>query len=154
MAHFERAIDKTWEGGYVNDPKDPGETKYGISKRAHPDVDIKNLSREKACAIYKKHYWDTVSAESQTKAEKIFDIGVNTGVRRTSKFAQAASKDKSWMVLSRKQSIQAINKTSDELFMLRLTVLQVAHYTNICKKRPDSRKFLVGWLKRALGEHI
>ena len=57
MAHFERAIDKTlaWEGGYVNDPKDPGgETKYGISKRAHPDVDIKNLSREKACAIYKK----------------------------------------------------------------------------------------------------
>ena len=37
MAHFERAIDKTlaWEGGYVNDPKDPGgETKYGISKRA------------------------------------------------------------------------------------------------------------------------
>ena len=162
MAHFERAIDKTlaWEGGYVNDPKDPGgETKYGISKRAHPDVDIKNLSREKACAIYKKHYWDTVSAdkiESQTKAEKIFDIGVNTGVRRTSKFAQAASglSDKSLDGFIGKQSIQAINKTSDELFMLRLTVLQVAHYTNICKKRPDSRKFLVGWLKRALGEHI
>ena len=82
MAYFERAIDKTlaWEGGYVNDPKDPGgETKYGISKRAHPDVDIKNLSREKACAIYKKHYWDPVLAdniESQTKAEKIFDISI------------------------------------------------------------------------------
>ena len=119
----------------------------------------KNLSREKACAIYKKHYWDTVSAdkiESQTKAEKIFDIGVNTGVRRTSKFAQAAAglSDKSLDGFIGKQSIQAINKTSDELFMLRLTVLQVAHYTNICKKRPDSRKFLVGWLKRALGEHI
>ena len=113
MAHFERAIDKTlaWEGGYVNDPKDPGgETKYGISKRAHPDVDIKNLSREKACAIYKKHYWDTVSAdkiESQTKAEKIFDIGVNTGVRRTSKFAQAAAglSDKSLDGFIGKQSI-------------------------------------------------
>ena len=142
MAHFERAIDKTlaWEGGYVNDPKDPGgETKYGISKRAHPDVDIKNLSREKACAIYKKHYWDPVLAdkiESQTKAEKIFDIGVNTGVRRTSKFAQAAAglSDKSLDGFIGKQSVQAINKTSDELFMLRLTVLQVAHYTNICKK--------------------
>ena len=107
----------------------------------------------------RKHYWDTVSAdkiESQTKAEKIFDIGVNTGVRRTSKFAQAAAglSDKSLDGFIGKQSIQAINKTSDELFMLRLTVLQVAHYTNICKKRPDSRKFLVGWLKRALGEHI
>ena len=31
------------EGGYVNDPADPGgETRYGISKRAHPDVDIKS----------------------------------------------------------------------------------------------------------------
>jgi lysozyme family protein len=28
------------EGGYVNDPKDPGgETKYGISKRANPGED-------------------------------------------------------------------------------------------------------------------
>ena len=109
---------------------------------------------------YKKHTRNGIvladKIESQTKAEKIFDIGVNTGVRRTSKFAQAAAglSDKSLDGFIGKQSIQAINKTSDELFMLRLTVLQVAHYTNICKKRPDSRKFLVGWLKRALGEHI
>ena len=55
-------------------------------------------------------------------------------VRRTSKFAQAAAglSDKSLDGFIGKQSIQAINKTSDELFMLRLTVLQVAHYTNIC----------------------
>ena len=35
------------EGGYVNDPKDPGgETNFGIAKRSHPDVDIKNLTKE------------------------------------------------------------------------------------------------------------
>ena len=29
------------EGGYVNDPDDPGgETNFGIAKRSHPDVDI------------------------------------------------------------------------------------------------------------------
>jgi lysozyme family protein len=34
------------EGGYVNDPKDPGgETKYGVSKRAYPDIDIKSNTR-------------------------------------------------------------------------------------------------------------
>ncbi len=162
MADFQEAIDKTlaWEGGYVNDPKDPGgETNFGISKRAHPKVEIRRLTREKACEIYKTHYWDPVFGDkikSQITAEKIFDIGVNTGVRRTSKFAQAAAglSDKDIDGRIGPKSVQAINKTSDELFMLRLTVLQVAHYTNICRKRPDSRKFLVGWLKRALGEHI
>ena len=33
------------EGGYINDPNDPGgETKYGISKRSYPALDIKNLT--------------------------------------------------------------------------------------------------------------
>ena len=37
------------EGGYVNDPTDlGGETKYGITKRFYPDVDIKNLTEEEA----------------------------------------------------------------------------------------------------------
>ena len=46
------------EGGYVNDPDDPGgETKYGISKRAHPDVDIASLTPESAAEIYKDYYW-------------------------------------------------------------------------------------------------
>ncbi len=34
------------EGGYVNDPDDPGgETNFGIAKRSHPDVDIANLTK-------------------------------------------------------------------------------------------------------------
>ena len=40
---IEGVIEK--EGGYVNDPDDPGgETKYGISKKAFPKEDIKNLT--------------------------------------------------------------------------------------------------------------
>ena len=46
------------EGGYVNDPSDPGgETKYGISKKAYPKVDIKNLTLDDAIEIYKDDYW-------------------------------------------------------------------------------------------------
>ena len=34
------------EGGYVNDPDDPGgETNFGVAKRSHPDVDIANLTK-------------------------------------------------------------------------------------------------------------
>ena len=46
------------EGGYVNDPKDPGgETNFGIAKRSHPDVDIKNLTKDAAKDIYYEDYW-------------------------------------------------------------------------------------------------
>ena len=40
-----------------------GETKYGISKRAHSNVDIKNLTVEDACAIYREDYWKPCKAE-------------------------------------------------------------------------------------------
>src|SRR6266700_2325053 len=46
------------EGGYSNDPDDPGgETNYGIDKRSHPDVDIKNLTEAQAIDIYYTDYW-------------------------------------------------------------------------------------------------
>ena len=46
----ERVIER--EGGYVNHPNDPGaETNMGISIKAHPKEDIKNLTKilQKAC---------------------------------------------------------------------------------------------------------
>ncbi|KKK60142.1 hypothetical protein LCGC14_3027340, partial [marine sediment metagenome] len=51
MASFEKAIPIVLkhEGGYVHDKLDPGgETNFGISKRAYPMVDIKNLTQEQA----------------------------------------------------------------------------------------------------------
>lgn len=60
MADFNKAIKTvlTHEGGYANNPKDPGgETKFGISKKQYPNADIKNLTRDDAKAIYYKDYW-------------------------------------------------------------------------------------------------
>jgi lysozyme family protein len=46
------------EGGYVNNPQDPGgETKYGISKRSFPNLDIANLTPAQAESIYYNNYW-------------------------------------------------------------------------------------------------
>ena len=47
------------EGGakITRDPDDPGgTTKYGISQRAHKDVDIENLTYDQAVNIYNEHY--------------------------------------------------------------------------------------------------
>lgn len=46
------------EGGYVNDPDDPGgETHFGISKRSYPKIDIKALTIDQATDIYYKDYY-------------------------------------------------------------------------------------------------
>lgn len=70
------------EGGYVNDPKDPGgETKYGISKRRYPNEDIKNLTIERAKFLYQRDYWNSHHCDSLPWAEAllVFDTSVNGG---------------------------------------------------------------------------
>ena len=87
LTKFNQIIDKVLkhEGGYVNDPNDPGgETNYGISKRAYPNVDIKNLTIDGAKEIYKKDYWDKTKVESVPERLRYiyFDMCVNMGMRR------------------------------------------------------------------------
>jgi lysozyme family protein len=82
---FEKALKivLSWEAGYVNDPHDPGgETKYGICKRQYPEIDIANLTIEKAAEIYKRDYWNKCSCDSfeEPVAILLFDTAVNMGV--------------------------------------------------------------------------
>lgn len=70
------------EGGYVNDPNDPGgETNFGISKRAYPDEDIRALTLERAKELYRRDYWDRLNCEALPwdRALLIFDAAVNQG---------------------------------------------------------------------------
>ena len=88
---FERLIGH--EGGYVNDVRDPGgETKYGISKRAYPNVNIASLTIDSARAIYKRDYWDRAQADKYDGAIgfNLFDAAVNSGVVASAKMLQRA----------------------------------------------------------------
>ena len=82
-----RAIEHVfkWEGGYVNDPRDPGgETNMGISKRSYPHLDIANLTREDAVEIYRRDYWMKSGANelSWPLCLTHFDFAVNAGTWR------------------------------------------------------------------------
>ncbi len=98
---FEILIDDEHEGSaYVNDPKDPGgETKFGISKRAYPLNDIKNMNKETAKAIYKLHYWDVMRLDDKRMPpwlkQAMFDFAVNSGVSRSVKIFQGILNDTS-----------------------------------------------------------
>ncbi len=116
-----------WEGGYDNDPADPGgETHYGIDKRSHPGVDIKALTRSGAQEIYWREYWVRYGCEAlpYPLGEVFFNCCVNCGAGRARKLAGLA---------------HDAGRFLDE---------QEAFYRRLAQARPASRKFLAGWLNR------
>lgn len=116
-----------WEGGYVFDPDDPGgETKWGISKRAHPDLDISLLTPEEAAQIYADEYWDALGCDSIEFPLNVavFDSAVNIGPNRVGAWIREC-------------------KTSDELLEKRKQ-----WYYSLVNKNPTNSKYLRGWLNR------
>ena len=116
-----------WEGGYTQDPDDAGgATNWGISQRAHPELDIKNLQPFQALEIYKNEYWLGAGCDALGYPMNVvvFDSAVNCGV----------SKAKEWL---RKST------TPDEIIELRKE-----YYLAIVKRKPTQQKFLKGWLNR------
>jgi lysozyme family protein len=82
------------EGGYVADSRDPGgETKFGISKRAYPHVDIAALTLDDAKRIYRRDYWSAVRADEMPPAVRfdLFDLAVNSGVAAAARMLQRAA---------------------------------------------------------------
>jgi len=91
---FEKALKFVlkWEGGYSNDPNDPGgETKFGICKRSYPELDISKLTLEQAKEIYYKNYWLKSGCDELPYPFNIivFDTAVNMGRRRAIEFLNA-----------------------------------------------------------------
>ena len=81
------------EGGYVNDAHDSGgETRWGISKKAYPEIDIKNLTKEQAKEIYRKDYWNRCKCDylPDCLCMAVFDYAVNSGTIRAAKDFQLA----------------------------------------------------------------
>ena len=143
------------EGGYVNDPKDPGgETNFGIAKRSHPDVDIKNLTEDKAKTIYKEHYWDKNKVEELPDELRhiYFDMCVNQGKSRAVKILQRAANAKGADLKVDGGlgpiTLRAILKSNVEL--QRVRAYRVKYYADLVTRKPDLEKFYYGWYKRAL----
>ena len=68
------------EGGETTDQG--GRTKYGISSRGHPNVDMDKLTLNDAAKIYKRDYWDAYNLDKLAKrnpqlAAATFDTFVN-----------------------------------------------------------------------------
>jgi len=122
-AAFEAALQKTlkYEGGYVKDDAGKGESNFGINKSANPDVDVKNLTKEKARELYKKRYWDAIggdalAAKDPALATIAFDTAVNMGVSKASQLIAQSKGDPSAMLNLRQQHYNNLVKDNPEKF--------------------------------------
>jgi len=147
----ERVIER--EGGFVDHPDDPGgKTKYGIAQRSHPEEDIENLTKEKAKEIYYEDYWVPSKAPylPHELQETFFDMVVNMGQSRAVKILQKAcnSKKCGLKVDGRigKLTIAAAKKIDSS----RLKVYRILFYTNLVRRKPNLKTFIVGWIRRAM----
>lgn len=162
MAKFEKAIEiiLRHEGGYVNDPDDPGgETNFGIAKRGYPDEDIKKMTLSRAKEIYHRDHWFPLKLNKvrcQDIAEKILDMCVNfgkgTGIRivQLSLCTYGQKVDVDGIIGP--QTIKALNSVKrkyQKIFIGIMTYYQMKRYIGICERRAKSKKFLRGWTRRA-----
>lgn len=151
---FEAIIAKTLrhEGGYVNDPQDPGgRTKYGISQRAYPNVDIKNLTKEEAVEIYYQDYWiapGIFKIEYTPLAAKVFDLGVNSGPKRAIKLLQEVLNTFAFNLKTDGQlgpeTLKAISGVEKPEGILALYLQRYERFYRSLNKP----RFIKGWLKR------
>ena len=154
MADFKQAVQKTLihEGGYVNNPADPGgATKYGITQADMPDVDIKTITPEQATAYYTEHYWKPLYSQitDQLLGEKLFDMGVLFGVKTAVKMLQISMTNEVGLVSDGQfgpNTLAAVNQSASLLPGYRVTLIQ--HVMNIINVRPELSVFVNGWVNR------
>jgi lysozyme family protein len=149
---FEKAMKfvRVAEGGYFNHPNDPGgETMYGITKRDYPNLDIKNLSREKADDIFFEDYWSLSSAEKLPEPVYIsyFDSVVNTGRKQANKFLQRALGVVADGIVG-PVTLESVEKADAKELAAKIVDQRQTFYENLSVNKPKLKVFLKGWTNR------
>jgi lysozyme family protein len=180
MADFKKAFQLVLanEGGYVNDPADPGgETYKGIARKMNPDwlgwniidllklqsgfpdllhspdeIEITKQLDHELNSFYYTHFWLKVNGDKiadQQVAESIFDFAVNAGVSVSISLAQTVVGATADGLIGSK-TIEAINSFDSGHFLAAFALAKIQRYVDICNKRPASKKYFFGWVIRSL----
>jgi lysozyme family protein len=159
---FEVAVAETLlhEGGYVDDPDDPGgETKFGIAKRYHPDVDVESLTPAQARWIYYHEYWKPhgYAHLPAPVGAKLFDIGTNMNRADVHRALQRALRAGGHPVVEDGIIGPVTHGAVDDVaaqiglagLMAALRSEIAAEYRVRVARAPYKAKWINGWLSRA-----
>lgn len=159
--NFDKAFDLVMksEGGYVNDPADPGgETNLGVTKAAWmsylgvkelPINTMRELTKEKVKPFYKKMYWDKVCGDDLPSGIDYlaFDFAVNAGTGQAAKFIQRAVGVVADGAIG-PATMEKVIKTASVDLLIGFSTQKENFYKDIVARKPTQSKFLNGWLSR------
>lgn len=174
MANFNEAFAATLqaEGGYVDDPQDPGgETYKGIARSRNPkwpgwtridilktksnfprSLDADTELQQQVRDLYEINYWHKVRGDdiaNQAIANSIFDFAVNAGPTTSAKLAQFAINVEPDGVIG-ETTLSKLNDENARAFVAVFALAKIGRYIKICEGRADSRKYFYGWVRRTL----
>jgi lysozyme family protein len=148
MTRFEKFIPIIFknEGILSDNVNDSGGlTKYGISQKSYPNLDIRNLTKQQAEEIYKRDYYDVCRIdmiENELLALHVFDMAVNAGIGRSIRMLQR-------VILVNVDGVigeQTINTVNAGNWANAFIQARINYYKQIATGR--NLVFLNGWLNR------
>lgn len=162
MTRLTHALDFTlrWEGGYVNDPADPGgATNKGVTQSTYdtwrasrklPKQAVKLIAHSEVGAIYESRYWKACRCgELPAPVDLVvFDSAVNCGPARASRWLQVALGVEADGSVGPRTVAAAREFGSPVELARKVSGLRAAHYHDIVSKDPSQKKFLNGWINR------
>ena len=127
---FDKAMELVFEfeGGYVPDDAGKGPSKFGVNKTANPDLDIENLTEDRAKKRYRNKYWNAINADELSPEMALvgFDAAVNHGPGKARYLIKQAKGDPQ-----------------------KLLILREKEYARLVKADPKKyAKYAEGWLGR------
>ena len=172
MTAFTKALKKVLasEGGYVNDPDDPGgETYKGISRRYWPKwggwkyIDKKhwNIANSYVANFYYHKFWHPLKCNylQEELATFLFDSGVNLGKKPAIKLLQETYnvyRESGQPGLLKVDgiigplTIKALNSMKVQKFVNQCIEARIVLYFMKCEKLRVKYKYLRGWVIRTL----
>ena len=155
------------EGGYVNNPNDPGkETNKGITiavwqKNAQSllnieptSANLKVITDAQAAVLYKALYWDKIQAEDIVDGDiryLLFDFFVNAGgnaVKVIQKTLNQLGNNLSNDGVIGDSTINAINNTNSVQLYNNFKANRQQYYNNLAIRSTKMATFLNGWTNR------
>jgi len=139
------------EGGLTDDPNDPGGlTNFGISQKAYPNLDIKNLTVEQAKEIYKKDYWQECRCDELAFPFDIatFDCAVNQGVGKAKRLLQIALGIEADGIIG-DMTISFTFKVTPGIFR-KLMAQRISEYFRLIANNPKLMVYSTNWIYRVL----